>query len=399
MKRPSLLFYCQHSLGMGHLMRSLALTRALRRAFDVTLVVGGRIPGFAAIDGCRVVQLPAVGMTEDGDLVSRDGRRSVERALAIRQGVLLETYCAIRPDALVIELFPFGRRKFTAELEPLLEEARATAPRPTVCCSVRDILVGRGDRQAAHDSRAATLAARWFDCVLVHSDPRIAALQESFSPDVALTLPVIHTGFVHEGAHETDRPRLRPGGLVVSAGGGLVGERLFEVALEAQSLVPAAVRRRMHIIAGPFLPDAAWQRVRQRVRSTPLATIRRTVPKLAVELAHASGSISQCGYNTALDVLESRVPALVVPFGGVEEDEQSRRAHRLQAMDLLRVLPATDLSAPRLADAMLALRSFVPSDARIDLNGAERTTTLIAAAVDGRDLSSPDLQPPALAEA
>ena len=27
--RPSLLFYCQHSLGMGHLMRSVALTRSL----------------------------------------------------------------------------------------------------------------------------------------------------------------------------------------------------------------------------------------------------------------------------------------------------------------------------------------------------------------------------------
>ena len=44
MNRPALLFWCQHSLGLGHLVRSLALAEALRERFDVVLLNGGRFP-------------------------------------------------------------------------------------------------------------------------------------------------------------------------------------------------------------------------------------------------------------------------------------------------------------------------------------------------------------------
>ena len=55
----------------------------------------------------------------------------------------------------------------------------------------------------------------------------------------------------------------------------------------------------------------------------------RTVPDLGAELRAAAASVSQCGYNTALELLRSRVPALVVPYATPEEDEQRRRARRL----------------------------------------------------------------------
>ena len=73
MTRPALLFYCQHSVGMGHLMRSLALLRALTTRFDVTLVSGGALPAFAETHGARVVALPPVGLDEHGALVRATG--------------------------------------------------------------------------------------------------------------------------------------------------------------------------------------------------------------------------------------------------------------------------------------------------------------------------------------
>jgi predicted glycosyltransferase len=388
MKRPSLLFYCQHSLGMGHLMRSLALTRSLATQFNVTLVVGGRIPAFAATEHIRVVRLPPVGMDETGALVSRDRRRTLARALDERRRLLLQTFRLVKPNVLVIELYPFGRRKFAAELEPLLDEAWASTERPMVCCSIRDILIGRREQQSAHDRKAADLVARRFDCVLVHSDARIATLQESLSPDVTLGVPVHHTGFVHEPARAEERPRLRQAGLVVSAGGGLVGEKLFHTALDAQALTPKLARRPMTIVTGPFFPDDAWRTLKQRATEVPGTTVRRSVPRLAVELKHAVGSISQCGYNTALDLLDSRVPALVVPFGGVGEDEQTKRARRLEALGLLRVVAQSELTPLRLAAEMTALPTFTPSAVSMDLGGAERTTEIIAATIGGREVRS-----------
>ena len=42
--RPALLFYCQHSLGIGHLTRSFALATALAETFHVVFLNGGRLP-------------------------------------------------------------------------------------------------------------------------------------------------------------------------------------------------------------------------------------------------------------------------------------------------------------------------------------------------------------------
>jgi predicted glycosyltransferase len=37
MSRPTVLFYCQHSLGLGHLVRSFALAGALAERFRVVV--------------------------------------------------------------------------------------------------------------------------------------------------------------------------------------------------------------------------------------------------------------------------------------------------------------------------------------------------------------------------
>jgi predicted glycosyltransferase len=376
--RPSLLLYCQHSLGMGHLMRSIALTRSLTAHFRVTFVSGGRIPRNVRLDrDVRIVALPAVGLDASGTLVSQNRRLSLERALDERRRILLETFRAIAPDVVLIELFPFGRRKFRRELEPMLEDARGESDgrRAIVCCSVRDILVGR-EAQREHDERAAALLERYFDAVLVHSDPAFARLEESLSAGVPLPVPLYYTGFVH------DRRPIRParegrGRLVVSAGGGMVGEELFRTVLEAHARPEAAACPPLTIVGGPFLPERVWAALESTVNRRPRVTLRRAVRSLPALLAGAAGSISQCGYNTAMDLIATGVPALVIPFSTDREDEQIRRARRLEALGVLRLLAPEDATPRRVAREMAALRDFHPRPACLDLDGAERSTRLL----------------------
>jgi len=42
--RPRLLFYCQHSLGMGHLIRSFSIADGLAKHFEVVFLNGGPLP-------------------------------------------------------------------------------------------------------------------------------------------------------------------------------------------------------------------------------------------------------------------------------------------------------------------------------------------------------------------
>lgn len=380
-KRASLLFYCQHSLGMGHLVRSLALAASLRRRFHVLFLNGGPLPkGMKIPDGIEVVNLPPLGFSEDGQLVSRDRRRTVLRAQDVRRRIILGIYHRSRPQVLFIELFPFGRKKFADELLPLLEEARKTRPmRPLVCCSLRDILVGKKSNQQQHDLRAVETANTYFDAVMVHSDPSFARLEDSLGSYNSLRIPVYHTGFVQGDEEESSGavPAYGRRQILVSAGGGLVGEKLFTTAIEAYPLLRRTDNVSMKIVTGPFLPQDAWQLLRTRARNHVGVSLKRFVPDLCAEMRRSVASVSQGGYNTTLDILRARTPALVIPFAQGSEDEQSKRAGKLEARSALRVLEEKDLTPARLASEMSGLLNFHPRRLQLDLSGARNTARLV----------------------
>ncbi|MGH2787837.1 MAG: glycosyltransferase family protein [Actinomycetota bacterium] len=384
MTRPRLLFYCQHSLGLGHLSRSLALCSSLSERFKVVLLCGGKLPkAIKPPDGVELVMLPPLGATIEGRIISHDARRSLDRARELRRELILRTFRSAQPEALMIEFFPFGKKRFKAELLPLLEEAKDLgAKAPLVVCSIRDILVSRGPEQQDHDDHASDLANRYFDAVLIHSDPGFARLEESFRPRLPLRTPIYYTGFVVPNGSSSNGSPQRGQKIVVSAGGGIVGAQLLRAAIRARRLLAEDVE--MKVVAGPFLPEVTWRSLRAEAAGTNGLTLQRSVKSLSAELRTASASVSQCGYNTALDILRARVPALVVPFSDSGEDEQTKRAGRLQAAGAVRVLDPHDLEPLALAKEIRALLSFRPRPVPVDLNGGPRTARILDVLHSGR---------------
>jgi predicted glycosyltransferase len=381
--RPHLLFYCQHSLGLGHLVRSLALVEELARDFDVVFVSGGELPReFAQPAGVKVVQLPPLAADLDGKLVSPT-HADVADTLAARGALMLARLRADRPSVMVVELFPFGRKKFAPELVPLLEAARASTPSPLVICSLRDLLVDRGSEQRKHDTWAAALLNDYFDLVLVHADESFARLEESFRPELPLEVPVRYTGFVVPVAPSLspvrDDGRWR---VLVSAGGGLVGERLLSTAIAALPRLPPDTK--LKLVAGPFLAEPGWRRLEAMAQSVEGVELVRSVAALENELATASASLSQCGYNTALALVRSGKPALVVPFEEGQENEQKRRSLRLQELGAVRVLAPELLDEASLAAELVRLREFRPRPTTLRMDGARRTAEALAEEVAAR---------------
>jgi predicted glycosyltransferase len=368
-QRPALLFYCQHSLGIGHLTRSFALAAALLEYFHVVFLNGGRLPpGLPVPRGVELIDLPALGMDDGHTVISRDSTLDVAQAQDRRRALIAGAVRKCRPAVLLVELFPFGRKKFAGEILSMIRLARRQpGRRALVACSLRDILVDARPDQQQHDDRARGLAERYFDVVLVHADPSLARLEESFHPRRALRVPVHYTGYVVPA--RTERPG-EPRGehLLFSAGGGIVGDPLFRTALQA--------RLRMHqpppmrVIAGPFLPESQWRSLQQALRGVAGIELVRQVPDMVAEMRRARASISQCGYNTALDIVVSRVPALVVPYATSTENEQSVRASRLAALGAIRQVNAADLDPQQMIAEIDALLAFTPRAAVLNLDGA-----------------------------
>ena len=367
---------------MGHLVRSLALAANLSEHFRVMLLNGGRMPkGLVGPVGVQVINLPPLGIDETDQLVSHDKRISVERALDRRKKMIRTCFDNLRPAVVVLELFPFGRKKFAVELRPLLETAHADDRRSFIVCSLRDIFGSERSIQQKYDDRAAMLANQFLDLVLVHSDPSFAHFDESFHPTVPLKVPVIHTGFVV--------PRPTPGDVVprsrkrilVSTGGGSVGEPLLRTAIEALRYLEDDPEIEMKLIAGPFLPDDAWNALRAIARGKPQLSVVRCVNNLCDELRGAAVSISQAGYNTCLDVLRAGPPALLVPFVRGTDYEQQKRALRLQRLGAAQVMDQETLNPARLAVTIRELMNRTMAKPQLDLDGGKRSTQIIASMV------------------
>ncbi len=368
--KPAALLYCQHSLGLGHFVRSLALAEALADQFDLTFINGGPVPEGIGLPNClRFEHLPPLRMQEDGTL-SGDG--DVSEIFNIRRRQMLELAMDLVPRLLVVELYPFGRKKFAAELDPLIEMVRTGGGK--VACSVRDILVDQRVDQAGHDERAAQCLNRDFDAVLVHADRHFASLETSFAPATPLAIPVHYTGFVAKQAAalplEPDGPTL------VTAGGGIVGHALYRTAIAAQPFLWAERGWSMDLVAGPFFPENDWVDIQCLGKNVPGLRLHRTVTGIATLLAAAGRVVSQSGYNSALEIVQCGRPTLFVPFARGQESEQTNRAHQLAAAGLADWIPEASLDSTALATRILGLTP--PKDAaHLDFGGAANSAKLL----------------------
>ena len=186
---------------------------------------------------------------------------------------------------------------------------------------------------------------------------------------------MFYTGFVVPGTARPVGPR-RTRRLIVSAGGGLAGGPLFRAAVEAHAILWRRERLRTTVVAGPFLPEADWRPLRRAAREVAGLELRRSVPNLGERLLDAAASVSQCGYNTALDIVCARVPALVMPCSELGRDEQWVRARRLERLGAVRVLEPERLDG------------FRPSPVALDLGGAPRTVALLDEMLGGTRLGA-----------
>lgn len=377
-------FYVQHLLGIGHLKRAATLGSALAAAgLEVTFASGGpAVPGIAP-EGVRLVQLPAASAADLGfrTLVDDAGRAVDEAWKKRRAAALMDAWREAKADVLLIELFPFGRRQMRFELLPLLEAARAAMPRPVIVSSVRDILGGGQKDPKKQDEMLATFE-KYFDHVLVHSDPELVTFDRTFRHASALGDRLHYTGFISDRLAALSRGESSAGAgeVIVSAGGGAVGAPLLRASILARKLTTLSDRT-WRVIAGINLPDAEYEALATLAREeagdgTVLERFRPDFPAL---IANCALSISQAGYNTLMDILQAGARAVVVPFAEGGETEQGLRAQLFAERGLVELVPASGLTPAAIAAAAdrAARRPRMPA-ALASLDGAARSAALAA---------------------
>ncbi|MDP6689533.1 MAG: glycosyltransferase, partial [Alphaproteobacteria bacterium] len=137
-------------------------------------------------------------------------------------------------------------------------------------------------------------------------------------------------------------------------GGGAMGDALLRSAILARA-ESALAEKRWRVLVGVKAPDDEFEAL------TALAAQSGEEGGIVVErargdfpslLMNCAMSISQGGYNTMMECMHAGCRAVVVPYAGGLETEQTLRAELLAKRGVITVLEEADLSPPAISDAI-----------------------------------------------
>lgn len=388
---PKFLLYCHNVFGLGHVVRSLHIARALLRQgrCQIRLVTGCRF-----LDRLRVppqidvVPLPPLRSTESGRLQPVGGG-SAGRTLQDRSRRIEAEIQRFRPQVVLVDHNPLG---LLGELARTLD-GESTA---RFVWGVRDIWGKPGYLETrgwlAEGPEAATSRMHRFHTALAFTD---SSWIDTFSLLTRHTLPrnLRSVGFVtapdgppeHGAATDPDGDRRTDGRaapLVVALfGGGTAARALAELLMQALGERLARNHLRLRLVVGPFSPgvDAIREVVGTEVEIWAEGSAESSSRDAEIVVCRA-------GYNTAYSIVRSNKPVVFVPMAA-EDGEQIMRAERLAELDGVESVPeGSPGTAERLRRAVVGSLERGPVQRRLPFatNGAEQAAReLFAIAHEG----------------
>jgi predicted glycosyltransferase len=385
-----IMFYCQHILGMGHLVRSMEIVRELVKDFQICFINGGEIIAeFQIPEGVEVINLPAIKTdAEFQQLQPVDSRLTLDEVKDIRCKKLIEIVTSFCPDILLIELFPFGRGKFKFELLPLLEKLKQVNPQAKVVSSLRDIVETKKKEPDKYEEKVCQLMNRYFDLLLIHGDPQFQTLEETFSRVKDIRCPIVYTGYVvqPETTIEPEQTQENPI-ILVSVGGGRFGHELLDILLESAPILRAKIPHSFQIFTGPFMPEEKFIELQTKANNLDNVRLERFTSNLLSYMNRADLSISMSGYNTTMNVLTTGVRSMLMAFTGNDDREQTIRSQKLADLGIVELIQPEDLEANRLADKIINCLQQEQNNAHFDFAGAQNTSKYLKELMQERELS------------
>ena len=374
------MFITNECAGLGHLRRTINLARAVTEQDpDATaLIVTGSaaLGSFVLPERVDTVKLPVFRREPDGTLYAATLGVDMPRIESMRIEILRSTAAAFDPDVVVVDKTPLGLRD---ELVPMLEELRERG-RARVVLGLRNV-EDEPERVREAWAEANTLSAVecFYDRVVVYGPANTTADALSCLDGVELPVPVTHVGFVGHTPATAAPEDLPEGYLLVTVGGGSDGQDSIEAVLDADQY--ESLPFPIVIVTGPLMSARSVARLSDRCDGDHVRLFEFR-NDMANVLAGARCVVTMGGYNTISEVLQTGVPALVIPRVRPSA-EQLIRANQLVARGLADMLHPDSITPECMWHALrrIADRPRRPID-RADYCGAERTAELLVELVN-----------------
>ncbi|HHV21511.1 MAG TPA: glycosyl transferase family 28 [Propionibacterium sp.] len=374
---PRIALYGHDTQGLGHLRRNLVLASAFAAdapdglGAEVLLLTGASEIGlFPRPRGVDALVLPGVRKDDRGDYAPRQLRGDLTEVVRFRSAMIEAALASFPPELVVVDKTPRG---FGGELECALRGLRAAGTRTVL--GLRDVLDDVPTTRAEWRAGAGDQAVRdLFDEVWVYGDPAIhdVRVATGMAPDVAERTH--HLGYLSADRIDPVERQHRPDTegrpyVLVMAGGGQDGAELTR---RAAAMEPPPGHE-LIVLTGPQLAEEEVRAVRALAEDRPRVQVMRFSRHGAAWLTGAAAVITMGGANTVAEIIDTDVPALVVPRV-TPRAEQLVRAEALAAHGHLSVLRPDEVTTALLDQWVHAAVGTRTERAGINRAGVAATT-------------------------
>lgn len=375
------LLYSHDSVGLGHLRRNLAIAGEISATFPnarIQILTGSPCDSqFKLPKHTDLIKIPSICKDTEGRYVTRNFSGSLKDTLTFRSKMILQAFELFEPNLVIMDHQLIG---LNGEALEMLRAAKKKGVQTIF--GLRDIK----DSPEVVKRNWNTEDGRWalnecYDRVCVYGMQEVFDPRAAYAPFLDQVRHVDFTGFIVPRLRKSSKKPL-PGArkkVLVTFGGGGDGAQRAERYLDALTTAPA--HWESHIITGPLMAADLRRHIRERAKKIePLGSVKvyrfhRRIPEL---LSQVDAVVSMAGYNSCAEILQSDVPAVLLPRSFPRE-EQLIRATRLAEQGWVKVIPAANPDPKELFAAVkLAVASPRHKRSDVDLNGLSRLCQIIA---------------------
>jgi predicted glycosyltransferase len=386
-----IMLYSHDSYGLGHIRRTLEiaknLSESIPKASLVILTGSMQAHVYALPNRTEYIKLPALTKDTKGDYCSRLLPRSLATTLKLRQKIILESLCTLKPDILLVDKSPAGIK---GELLPALRYCKTFLPQTKVVLGMRDI-EDHSDRVRAEWSKTGivSLLEQTYDAIFLYGTRAFYDPVQEYSLSSCIEKKLISCGYVGRSQtipnSESIRRelKLRTDRLVlVTPGGGDDGYAIVETYIHMLQKKLGSGRPEFDslVVTGPLMCPKKRLTLQQAAGSDLALTVTDFTPHLYDYLTAADIVVAMGGYNTVVEILAANQRAVIIPRVHPRL-EQHIRAERFAAKGLIDMIHPEKLNPDGLFDTIARSlqrpRPARPQDMGIDLNGAANVCNAI----------------------
>jgi predicted glycosyltransferase len=277
------------------------------------------------------IKLPSIAKESPGNWKATHLSMSFPEILHLRKQLISHVLLNYAPDIFLVDHMPHGAM---GELLPALEAIKHSRIHTQVVLGLRDILdspdvtIERWKVEGAYD-----VIERYYARILVFGMQDVYDVAERYQIPESERKKVFYCGYVTNLATAVNAPKLRARYLanqssdvplvVVMAGGGADAYPMMSTLFDALPKVLENQPCVLAVVTGPFMPIDLIADLTGRSIGYPVHMMESVNDSLS-HIAAADLVISMAGYNTTVEILRMKKPAILIPRAGPSAEQRTR---------------------------------------------------------------------------